>query len=103
MLAIVVSARQWHRSHGKAGIQQQISLELLIIAGLRYMEGRSPGLAGVLGAGMQLDVNEIQKFLPHRYPFLLIDKVVEMERYKRSVDIKHVQNHHVFLIAAHRV
>jgi len=54
------------------------------------MEGRSPGLAGVLGAGMQLDVNEIQKFLPHRYPFLLIDKVVEMERYKRIVAIKNV-------------
>jgi 3-hydroxyacyl-[acyl-carrier-protein] dehydratase len=42
------------------------------------------------GAGMQLDINEIQKFLPHRYPFLLIDKVVEMERYKRIVAIKSV-------------
>ena len=39
---------------------------------------------------MQLDINEIQKFLPHRYPFLLIDKVVEMERYKRIVAIKSV-------------
>ena len=37
---------------------------------------------------MQLDINEIQKYLPHRYPFLLIDKVVEMERYKRIVAIK---------------
>jgi 3-hydroxyacyl-[acyl-carrier-protein] dehydratase len=40
--------------------------------------------------GMQLDINEIQKFLPHRYPFLMIDKVVEMERYKRIVAIKSV-------------
>jgi len=39
---------------------------------------------------MQLDVNEIQKFLPHRYPFLLIDKVVEMVRFKRIVAIKNV-------------
>jgi len=39
---------------------------------------------------MTLDINEIQKFLPHRYPFLLIDKVVEMERYKRIVAIKNV-------------
>lgn len=39
---------------------------------------------------MQLDVNEIQKFLPHRYPFLLIDKVLEMERFKRIVAIKNV-------------
>jgi 3-hydroxyacyl-[acyl-carrier-protein] dehydratase len=43
-----------------------------------------------MGAGMQLDINEIQKFLPHRYPFLLIDKVVEMERFKRIVAIKSV-------------
>jgi 3-hydroxyacyl-[acyl-carrier-protein] dehydratase len=40
--------------------------------------------------GMQLDINQIQKFLPHRYPFLLIDKVVEMERLKRIVAIKSV-------------
>jgi len=39
---------------------------------------------------MILDVNEIQKFLPHRYPFLLIDKVVELERFKRIVAIKNV-------------
>ena len=38
--------------------------------------------------GTQLDINEIQKFLPHRYPFLMIDKVVEMERFKRIVAIK---------------
>jgi beta-hydroxyacyl-ACP dehydratase FabZ len=39
---------------------------------------------------MLLDVNEIQKYLPHRYPFLMIDKVVEMERYKRIVAVKSV-------------
>jgi 3-hydroxyacyl-[acyl-carrier-protein] dehydratase len=32
------------------------------------------------GVGIQSDINQIQKFPPHRYPFLLIDKVVEMER-----------------------
>src|SRR5580704_15620584 len=48
------------------------------------------------GAGMQLDINEIQKFLPHRYPFLLIDKVVEMERYKRIVVIKNVSINEAF-------
>ncbi len=39
---------------------------------------------------MQLDINEIQKFLPHRYPFLLIDRIVEMVRLKRIVAIKNV-------------
>src|SRR5215471_8537016 len=60
----------------------------LIIRGLRR-EGRALPLAmSETGVGMQLDINEIQKYLPHRYPFLLIDKVVEMERYKRIVAIK---------------
>ena len=39
---------------------------------------------------MLLDVNGIQKILPHRYPFLLIDAIVEMERFKRVVAIKNV-------------
>jgi 3-hydroxyacyl-[acyl-carrier-protein] dehydratase len=43
-----------------------------------------------MGAGTLLDINQIQKYLPHRYPFLMIDKVVEMERYKRIVAIKSV-------------
>lgn len=37
-----------------------------------------------------LDINEIQQILPHRYPFLLIDRVVELERMKRIVAIKNV-------------
>ena len=26
-----------------------------------------------------LDINEIKKILPHRYPFLLVDRIEEME------------------------
>jgi 3-hydroxyacyl-[acyl-carrier-protein] dehydratase len=37
-----------------------------------------------------MDINEIMSILPHRYPFLLIDRVVEMERRKRIVAIKNV-------------
>src|SRR5215212_2069508 len=37
-----------------------------------------------------LDITEIQQILPHRYPFLLIDRVVELERMKRIVAIKNV-------------
>jgi 3-hydroxyacyl-[acyl-carrier-protein] dehydratase len=48
------------------------------------------------GAGMQLDINEIQKFLPQRYPFLLIDRVTEMERYKRIVTVKNVSINEAF-------
>ena len=37
-----------------------------------------------------LDILEIMAILPHRYPFLLIDRVVEMERKQRIVAIKNV-------------
>src|ERR1039457_3719600 len=37
-----------------------------------------------------LDIQEIKKILPHRYPFLLIDRVTEITRTKRIVVIKNV-------------
>ena len=37
-----------------------------------------------------MDILEIMSLLPHRYPFLLIDRVVEMERKQRIVAIKNV-------------
>src|SRR5579863_4265153 len=39
---------------------------------------------------MTFDIQEILGFLPHRYPFLLIDRVVEFEPTKRLVAIKNV-------------
>jgi 3-hydroxyacyl-[acyl-carrier-protein] dehydratase len=48
------------------------------------------GVRGPTGELMILDVNEIQKILPHRYPFLFVDAIVEMERLKRVVGIKNV-------------
>ncbi|NOR70725.1 MAG: 3-hydroxyacyl-ACP dehydratase FabZ [Methylomarinum sp.] len=38
----------------------------------------------------QLDILQIQKLLPHRYPFLLVDKVVECEANVRLKAIKNV-------------
>ncbi|MFN0277096.1 MAG: 3-hydroxyacyl-ACP dehydratase FabZ [Pyrinomonadaceae bacterium] len=37
-----------------------------------------------------LDSIEIQKILPHRHPFLLVDKVIELEPLKRIVGVKQV-------------
>ncbi|HEY2462054.1 MAG TPA: 3-hydroxyacyl-ACP dehydratase FabZ [Candidatus Acidoferrum sp.] len=39
---------------------------------------------------MILDVVEIQKILPHRYPFLMVDAILEMEPVKRIVGVKNV-------------
>ncbi len=37
-----------------------------------------------------MDIVEIMSILPHRYPFLLIDRVVELERKTRIVALKNV-------------
>ena len=37
-----------------------------------------------------MDIGDIFKILPHRYPFLLIDRVLELERMKRIVALKNV-------------
>ena len=37
-----------------------------------------------------VEVNEIMKRIPHRYPFLLVDRVLELEPGKRGVGIKNV-------------
>lgn len=39
---------------------------------------------------MIMDVVEIQKYLPHRYPFLMVDGILEIERLKRIVGVKNV-------------
>jgi len=42
-----------------------------------------------------LDINEIRNILPHRYPFLLVDRIVEMDG-ERVVGIKNVTHNEPF-------
>uniref|UniRef100_UPI0037DA31B8 3-hydroxyacyl-ACP dehydratase FabZ n=1 Tax=Terriglobus tenax TaxID=1111115 RepID=UPI0037DA31B8 len=37
-----------------------------------------------------MDINEVMSYLPHRYPFLLIDRVLDLEPQKRIVCLKNV-------------
>jgi len=36
------------------------------------------------------DISEIQRILPHRYPFLLVDRVVEIDGFQSAVGLKNV-------------
>jgi 3-hydroxyacyl-[acyl-carrier-protein] dehydratase len=49
-------------------------------------EAASPILQGK----RELSITEIMEILPHRYPFLLIDRVIDVERKKRIVAIKNI-------------
>jgi 3-hydroxyacyl-[acyl-carrier-protein] dehydratase len=45
---------------------------------------------------MVMDINKILSLLPHRYPFLLIDRVLEFEKDKRLLGIKNVSYNEPF-------
>ena len=47
---------------------------------------------------MTLDINEIQQILPHRPPFLLVDRILELEPDKRIVGIKNVSMNEPFFV-----
>ena len=42
------------------------------------------------GARGRLDVEQIIEYLPHRYPFLLVDRIVAFEPHERIVGLKNV-------------
>lgn len=43
-----------------------------------------------------MDVKEIQNILPHRYPFLLVDRIEEIQAGKKAVGIKNVSANEPF-------
>lgn len=84
--AHIIAHRSGHRTH----------LELV-----RILKRRIEGLDGGNGAAppaaarasrrkIVMDASRIMELLPHRYPFLLVDRVVELEEGRRIVGIKNV-------------
>ena len=47
---------------------------------------------------MTMDIHEILKKLPHRYPFLLVDRVLELEQGKRIMALKNVTINEPFFV-----
>ncbi|WP_176068045.1 3-hydroxyacyl-ACP dehydratase FabZ [Anaeromyxobacter diazotrophicus] len=45
-----------------------------------------------------MNVQQIEKLLPHRYPFLLVDRIVELEPNKRVVGVKCVTANEPFFV-----
>lgn len=69
------------------------SLNIKFLKKLRRQQQRTQRGAisspGVLSEGEELDVNAIHKILPHRYPFLLVDRIIKLED-KKAIGIKNV-------------
>lgn len=43
-----------------------------------------------------LNIDQIKELIPHRYPFLLVDKIVELEEGKKAIGIKNVSANEPF-------
>ena len=77
----ILAARSGHKTNIELvkklrGIYQTQQLER------KFQENRTKGIV--------FDSDAIQKILPHRYPFLMVDKIIEFEVGKRIVGIKNV-------------
>ncbi len=44
----------------------------------------------LIGSQSGLEIRQIQKILPHRYPFLLVDRILEIDENSRAVGLKNV-------------
>jgi UDP-3-O-[3-hydroxymyristoyl] N-acetylglucosamine deacetylase/3-hydroxyacyl-[acyl-carrier-protein] dehydratase len=75
--AHIVATRTGHKTNVELVRQLSSRLNLLETSGL-------------LSTDTALDIKEIMKIIPHRYPFLFIDRVVSVEGYQRAVAIKNV-------------
>lgn len=73
----VVAARSGH-SANRALVKE-------IVRGVHARE-----VTGQVTRESGMDIREILNLLPHRYPFLLIDRVIELEGYRRAVGVKNV-------------
>lgn len=77
----IVASRPGHYANTRLAqvIKKDIRTELSRVAIPRYNPNKPP----------VYDVNQIKKLLPHRYPFLLIDKIIDMDD-KSVIGIKNV-------------
>jgi UDP-3-O-[3-hydroxymyristoyl] N-acetylglucosamine deacetylase/3-hydroxyacyl-[acyl-carrier-protein] dehydratase len=71
----------------KAGHRYHVELAKAI---LKKFGGRDEQTKKSSRGKTMIDVIQIQKMLPHRYPFLLVDRILELEPNKRVVGIKNV-------------
>ena len=64
--------------------------------------GTEAASAGAMDLVLPLDSAAIEKILPHRYPFLLVDRIIELEVDKRIVGIKNVSLNERYLSSSRR-
>lgn len=85
----IVASRPGHYANTQLAkvIKENIRKELSRIAIPKYDPNKEP----------LYDINQIKRMLPHRYPFLLVDKIIDMDE-KSVIGIKNVTNNENFFL-----
>ncbi|MCB2197025.1 MAG: bifunctional UDP-3-O-[3-hydroxymyristoyl] N-acetylglucosamine deacetylase/3-hydroxyacyl-ACP dehydratase [Bacteroidetes bacterium] len=85
----IVASRPGHYANTQLAkvIKETIRKELSRIAIPKYDPNKEP----------LYDINQIKQMLPHRYPFLLVDKIIDMDE-KSVIGIKNVTNNENFFL-----
>jgi len=81
----------------KPGHKTNIELARLIQQQLKKEKNKSPVPLYNINAKPLLDINDIRKRLPHRYPFLLVDKIIDMDE-SSVVGVKNVTYNENFFV-----
>ena len=74
----------------KSGHTLNIELLKKIDEHRKKYEGKNPVVLQDFSATTVLDIQSIMKILPHRFPFLFVDRIIELEVGKRAVGVKNV-------------
>jgi len=74
----------------RSGHMLNIELLKLILRQETTDQKSATPVAAVWGGQTEMDVNSIMRILPHRYPFLLVDRIVEIEKDRRALGIKNI-------------
>ncbi|MBN1754834.1 bifunctional UDP-3-O-[3-hydroxymyristoyl] N-acetylglucosamine deacetylase/3-hydroxyacyl-ACP dehydratase [bacterium] len=82
----IIAARSGHSTN----------IELVKLIRKQYEKQQISRKYGVDDKKVLLDNKAIEKILPHRYPFLLVDKITDIEPFKKVVGIKNVTRNEPF-------
>jgi 3-hydroxyacyl-[acyl-carrier-protein] dehydratase len=57
-----------------------------------YGSGKNPPAVNriIEEASLMIEINDIKKKLPHRYPFLLVDRIIAVDKGRKAIGIKNI-------------
>jgi len=97
-LSLIGKPIKAHILAARAGHAANVALARMIRAEMDKKALAEKYKAPASGKGIQLDAHAISKIMPHRYPMLLIDRILDLEPGKRVTAIKNVTINEPFFV-----